>query len=506
MPNPILERQVLERQQSVIDSGRARYSRWIESAKDADRNMSMHMEANIIQALHNVENQMYKHGWRPDDINKIFNKIVKEDVTKPSDIDSFINYGFDMITAALPGTVIEEYASIQTIDKRVGEIFYMDIVQGSNKGSYNKGDPYLSSLTGPQTGMDYSNERIDIEEIYDGDGSTLIFSGAILGYGPITTGTNPSSVNLNPVLRYIIGSTLFETQGVVVGSNVTFTDAVNISSATLNLTTRQLDVTFLATKAPDNNTKVSVTYYFTGSTDAVVQIPEVYLRLTSKFVTAVRRFMNTRWMIDTVFMLQKEHGRDMEKELTEKTLSGVMNEIAIEVAYKILKGATANGGLYSDFDKTSPAPGTIPYVVHRQEVLGHISTMAVDIEDGTRDMTANFVIAGKDLINVIRGLPRDMYEPVKYPDKVPTGIHVVGLLDNQYKVIQNFDYPADEFIVGAKGPDWLTTGCVYAPFIPLMTTPINWNLNGDQWRSILSWYAVELVNSGYYSKGRVIAT
>ncbi len=63
-------------------------------------------------------------------------------------------------------------------------------------------------------------------------------------------------------------------------------------------------------------------------------------------------------------------------------------------------------------------------------------------------------------------------------------MHVIGKLYNQYKIIQNFDYPADAFLVGAKGNSWLYTGYVYAPFYPIMTTKPIVDEDLMTWRSL----------------------
>ena len=99
-----------------------------------------------------------------------------------------------------------------------------------------------------------------------------------------------------------------------------------------------------------------------------------------------------------------------------------------------------------------------------------------------------------------------MFDSVAYADKTPVGMHVIGVLDNQWKVIQNFDYANNKFLIGAKGPDWLTTGFVYSPYIPLMTTPVNWNLAGDHWRSLLTWYGMKTINTKFYHRGTVSAS
>jgi hypothetical protein len=493
----ILESRMNKFIEDNISYGKSKYGRWIEAAKEACPNMSVIQESNLIRCYRNMEENMISQ-FGADEVQKLFTEST---VTKPSNINSFIKYGFDIITSALPANPIEEFASIQAIDKRVGEIFYMDVKIGNTKGSYTAGDNYMAALTGPATGQDYSNEKIDVESVGTGDGSTLVFSDT-LAWSPIKTGTDDQGNDFNAVLNFTVGSTAVTVTGVSSGGTTTFTNATYLSSATLTESDGTVAITFAGGYAPDSASDIYMTYYYDSARQDVSQSPEAYLSLTSTYVSAVRRFMNTRWMIDSAIMLNKEHGRGMEESLVDMVLAGVMNEIAVEAAAKIRSNAGANSSATETFTSTVPAT-SVPYIVHRQEVLGTISKMATQIESEVRKVTANFVIAGKDLVNVIKGLPRDMYDPVKYADKTPTGMHVIGVLDNQYKIIQNFDYTASHFVVGAKGPDWLTTGYVYAPFIPLMTTPVNWNLAGDQWRSLLTWSGQAMVNSKFFHKGTV---
>jgi len=278
-----------------------------------------------------------------------------------------------MVTAMLPASIIEDVASIQGTDSRIAEIFFMDIVKSKTKGStQTAGDKYLAAQTGPNTGEHTSDEVVELEELYDGDGSTVAFSTAILAWRPIKT--------ISTVLKYTIGGVSYS----ITEASLTFTDAT-IASSSLSLTTGVLNVTF--TTAPDNGTKVYVTYEQDSARQDVNQNNEVIMKLSSLAVPTKRRFLNAKWMIDSAAMLVKEHGMDMEKELVEAMLAGVMNEISIEVVNDQRDSATANdadnGNAAYDFDKTPPST-TIPYVVHRQELVGMVSTMSTGIEDKVR--------------------------------------------------------------------------------------------------------------------------
>jgi len=420
-------------------------------------------------------------------------KYVKE-ATTPSDIGAFIHYAFDMITAILPSMAIEEFATIQGMDKRIGEIFFFDFVAGSKKPPFNVGDSYLSSQYGPRAGKygSYSSEWVNDEDIGNGDGSTTSFNSS-LSWIPVIEPSSDEQI----VIKFSVGGTDYE--ALYDGSNIV-NDGGNISSININYNSG--DITVVFGTPPDDGTTIFVDYMYNstaiGESD-YSGLPEVDVRLTSKLVQAKRRMLKTKWLLDSAAMLTKEHGKDIEKELLDAVIAGVANEIQVEIARDIYMKAT--GGEVS-FSNTPPST-QIPYVFHRQELLGAVINADTMIESKVRKIKANFVIGGAKFSNVVKGLPRDIFEPADYGDTPPVGLHVIGKFYNQYKVIQNFDYPSDAFLVGAKGNSWLYTGYVYAPFIPLMTTKPITDENLVTWRSLLTYYGKKMVNSDFFVRGKI---
>jgi len=506
MQGVINEGRAYEIMESSAKLGKQKYGLYIESAKEEyyaanGRKMPLMMESAISNSLKATEFELRRRFGHNQVDSFLKSQYKKEAATAPSDIDSFINHAFTMITAMLPANPINEVCSMQSTDKRLAQIFFYDIVKGSTKGSHTAGDAYLSANDGPNTGKDYSNEKIDVEELYDGDGSTLAFSGAILSWRPIWN-ANDNYGDRRPILTYTIGSTTFNTKA---NSSNQFVDATNITTATINLTTGVLNVTFAGGKSPDADTKVSTTYYYDSAREDVSGVPEIITKFTETYVSTQPRRLNVKWMIDSALMASSEHGVEIEQEMVNGCLSGIMNEIAIEVFDDLYDVATSNGGAAVTFDKTPPST-TIPYITHKQEILTTLSEAGAEIEEDTQKVTANFVIGGKEFIKVTKGLPRDIFSPIKYADKIPVGAHVIGTLDNQYTVIQNFNYTSTKFLVGAKGPDWLSTGYIYVSYIPLMTTPVNWQESGAHWRQLLTYYGKKVVNGDFFVKGSIVTT
>ncbi|HEC63951.1 MAG TPA: hypothetical protein ENI23_01510 [bacterium] len=79
-------------------------------------------------------------------------------------------------------------------------------------------------------------------------------------------------------------------------------------------------------------------------------------------------------------------------------------------------------------------------------------------------------MGGLDFCNVVETLGTDYWKPASY-NAVPVGPHFLGTLSNRWKIFKNDAYPTASFTLGFKGDSWLDAAYVYAPYIPIYTTP-----------------------------------
>lgn len=482
--------------------GKTHFSKYVELAKSAyadkySKPMGVWQEHNLVRSLMNMEKDFVRL-FGADTVRK----CITESTTTPSDVGKFINHSFGIATAMIPDSILEKFTSVQTMDKRVGEVFYMNILKGNDKGKFNTaGTSYMDALTGPNTSANYTSEFVDIEEFADGDGSTLSFS-TTLGYGPLV----PGQVNINfTIIEPIVGATYYTVTDNGAGA---FTADVNVASGTVDYTTKAVTIVFKSGKAPAVTTKVSSSYQYNSQleTGTVVSFTA---NLTNVFLTAQRRAANLKYLFDAALMLNREHGIDMEAELLEKGTSGMINEIVIDCINKIY--AAAPGGTNEIiFDKTPPST-QIPYIIHRQEIIGQIADGALVIENSIRYAKANVIAGGKDFTSLCRGLPNDVFKKVDYSVN-PVGAHVVGVLDNQYEVIQCLDMVSngasvqDKFCLIAMGPDNLHTGSIFAEYIPITLLNANWTQSLDIFRGAVTYNAFKIVNSNFFLKGKIVTT
>ena len=79
------------------------------------------------------------------------------------------------------------------------------------------------------------------------------------------------------------------------------------------------------------------------------------------------------------------------------------------------------------------------------------------------------------------------------------GVSTVGSLANRYTVYKNPYQTNNEILMGFKGSNFLETGAVYAPYVPLIMTPLVYDpQNFTPRRGVMTRYAKKMVNNRFY--------
>ncbi len=470
------------------------FAKYLDIAKEVymekyNRPLPKWGELNIIRALKNTEKDLVGQFGKD-----VVRKAITESTTTPSDVGKFIHYSFGFATAMLADSILDKFTSVQTMDKRVGEVFYMNIVKGSSKGAFHTaGTSYIDALEGPKMlGGNYTSEKVEVEEWGVGDGEEVTFTTTLV-YKPV--------VPNNFEVYYTIDGTLYVAKdngsGGITGTNIT--------TGSINYETGAVSIEF--SYVIDDGAKIFSNYYYNSALENGM-VTDLTAKLVSIFLTAGRRVTNLKYLFDASLMLNKEHGIDLEAELIEKGVNGIMNEIAIDCINQIYRNAVG-GSDEVIFSKTPPST-QIPYIIHRQEILGKIADGDLKIQNNIRYAKTGTIIGGREFVSLCKGLPNDVFQKTEYKT-TPVGPHIAGVLDGQYEVIQCLDMVEngqridDRFVLVAKGDDNLLTGSIFAEFIPLTVLNPIWNQSLDVFRSVVSYQAFKIVNNKFFLKGKITA-
>lgn len=219
--------------------------------------------------------------------------------TDISMVNTFQSNVFDIITAVMPNLIANDIVSVQPLDRRTGQVFYLKFTYGSNKGSIKKGDEMLSSTRGFHGG-NYSGEEVTGEALTIKDGAV----DAVILHTPIKPGTvtisTPDGIK-----------TLSEVPNAD-GVSGTFTDTAGtgLGAGTINYVTGAIKLTGVTEAA------VEVAYeYDMNSFDAPVD--EIDVRVVSEPVVARPRKLKSVYMFDVAYDLKMSFGLDMDQVINE---------------------------------------------------------------------------------------------------------------------------------------------------------------------------------------------
>lgn len=406
-----------------------------------------------------------------------------DETTRVVNLGNFVDYGFGIITAVMPALVANEIVSVQPLKARTGEIFYLDFLYGNNKGKIKAGDTMLSPFTGMSGDGSYSSENVNGEDLgtLAANSTSATFN---LSYYPVTPGT------------VILSAGDFDLTDKGDGTLEVSSGTVVLKSSQINYQTGAIQIEF--TTGPAAEVAVAAGYSFQfGNMDVHGRIPSVDIDLKSTTISTVTRSLAARWLFDAQYELQQTHGIAAEEEISTAMASEVRHGIDREIMNDLLVQALAGS---QQFTWTKTAPTGVAYSDHKDSFVDMLITMSNAIFTDTKRAEGNFVIAGMTASSIIESLGT-RFVPVT--DGVKAGPHVVGTLDGRWKIIKDPFYPENEFVVGYKGDSYLEGGYVYAPYLPLFTTPAVMLEDFVSRKGVRTIYGKKILNPRFYAKGRI---
>ena len=248
-----------------------------------------------------------------------------------------------------------------------------------------------------------------------------------------------------------------------------------------------------------------------GNTVTPLDIPEVDMELKSEPIVAKTRKLKAVWTPELAQDLNAYHSIDAEAELTAM----LSDYISLEIDLEILDMLKANA-LTTEYwsatigEEYNPASGTWSAATAGQayqkntwfQTLGtKLNKVSNKIHQLTLRGGANFVVASPDVCTILESIPAFSVNADKDTIQFAAGVTTVGSLANRYTVYKNPYMTSNEILMGFRGSNFLETGAVYAPYVPLIMTPLVYDpQNFTPRRGVMTRYAKKMVRSEYYGK------
>jgi hypothetical protein len=457
--------------------------------------------------------------------------------------------------------VAKDFVSVQPMSMPSGLVFYLDFQYGNNKTPFQQGKSLYGSLADVQA-TDYDITNVDPTGGLYGQGrygySMNQFSASVTYSASAYTTAQSDSLApfVNYDSRYIGTATTLYVVNVSdsqLASNLSLADFLSVqawipsSSLVSGLNTLQqftnytsgsgataLQFVTTAALSGANSSGSAALFYNKQTTPALrgdfeadntsisipnaadplqIDIPTINIQLKSDAIVAKTRKLKAQWTPEMAQDLNAYQNIDAEAELTgllsqyiameiDLEILSMLTEEAATIGYwsaennKIWNGTTfvqtttATGGFYNTQGGWFATLGTV------------LQSVSNKILQKTLRGQANFLVISPAIATIMQSIPGYASDAGADLEKVFNfGSQKIGTLNSRYKVYVNPYFSNNVILMGYKGAQFLESGAVYAPYVPLLMTPLVYDPETFVPRKgIMTRYAKKMVRPEFYGK------
>ena len=432
----------------------------------------------------------------------------------------------------------KDFVSVQPMNLPSGLVFYLDFKYGTSTVGFNAGDNMYGNVStaGDKMGVD--------EEVSGG-----LYGAGRFGYsinsassatlsGQVTGSANSASIayqdgELPTNYRTVTVATSslpgLDTEGVrafrlysasvditsnpeftvQTGANVVFVVKLSTAGGTFvpTVPSGTFDAVVKYQKQPADNSRGDF-----EDTTGTLKIPEINVTLASEAIVAKTRKLKAQWTPEFAQDLNAYHSIDAEAELTSLLSEYISMEIDLELLDMLIQDAATTEKWSARNNKTwtgtswssGTAASTDFYNTQGQwfQTLGtKVQKVSNKIHQKTLRGGANFLVCSPSVATILESIPG--YAADTNGDKMDfaMGVQKVGNLNSRFRVYKNPYMTENVILMGYRGSQFLETGAVYAPYVPLIMTPLVYDPETFTPRKgIMTRYAKKMIRPEFYGK------
>ena len=247
-----------------------------------------------------------------------------------------------------------------------------------------------------------------------------------------------------------------------------------------------------------------------GNNSPEIDIPEINIKMKSEAIVAKTKKLKAVWTPEFAQDLNAYHSLDAEAELTSIMSEYISLEIDLEILGMLLENAltTEYWSAVNNASYSSDGLGADLNFFNTQgqwfQTLGtKVNKVSNIIHQLTLRGGANFMVCSPTVATILESIPGFAASDGADADKMQYafGIQKVGNLNSKYQVYKNPYMTENAILLGFKGSQFLETGATFAPYIPLIMTPLVYDPNTFTPRKgLLTRYAKKMLRPEYYAK------
>jgi len=530
---------------------------WQSMQSDAQRLSKKWAKSGLLEGL---KTEVDKNNMSVILENQAKQLVVEQSQTGPSTATFTAGTGAQYAAVALPlvrkvfGQIAaKEFVSVQPMSLPAGLVFFLDFQYGTTgkvnfdsgqslygSSSANFGNAASGGLYGAGR-FGYSTNQFSASVI-----SQSVTAGSASWADVNWDGTYSSSLsaagNVNGLVKITIAtssiSSVLDVNGVraFFATNTAIT-ANDIQPAYTKMSTDGGSVIWVATGAPgENSTDWTVNYnkltnfqtagdFEDGNpyavpndiSSSVIAIPQINVQMRSETISAKTKKLKAQWTPEFAQDLNAYQSVDAEAELTSMLSEYISLEIDLEILDMLIANAptveywsakvgaqiASPGTAFANYSEGNTAGLFYTQMSWFQTIGIKMQKVSNTIHQRTLRGGANFLVCSPSVATILESIPGFAADTDGAADRMEYafGVQKVGQLNSRYKVYKNPYMLENQILMGFKGSQFLETGAVYAPYIPLIMTPLVYDPETFTPRKgIMTRYAKKMVRPEFYGK------
>lgn len=249
---------------------------------------------------------------------------------------------------------------------------------------------------------------------------------------------------------------------------------------------------------------------------ATQDIPELDIKVDSIDVRAITKKLKAKWTPELSQDLNAFHNMDAETELTAILSEQIAVEIDREIMNDLVHGARKGAGVlhwskrpgkFVNIENgslvgtlTTPPDFTGNVSEWYQTLLERVNEVSARIHRKTLRGGANFVVCSPEVASILEFTAG--FKATTSVDELKggsVGAEKVGTLSRKFDIYVDPQFPRPVVLIGRKGKSFLESGYVYAPYVPLQTTPTIFGVEDFVPRKgVMTRYAKKMIRPDMY--------
>lgn len=250
-----------------------------------------------------------------------------------------------------------------------------------------------------------------------------------------------------------------------------------------------------------------------------IAIPEINVQLKSEAIVAKTRKLKAQWTPEFAQDLNAYHSVDAEAELTGILSQYISMEIDLELLDMLIENAftvdawsainnttiSVTGGTGASTTFSNPTVNTAGFYNTQGGWFQTLGTKLQKVSNKIHQLTlrggANFIVTSPTVATILESIPGFAADGTGEKMEYNFGIQKVGSLNSRYKVYKNPYMTENVILMGYKGAQFLECGAVFAPYVPLIMTPLLYDpTTFTPRKGLMTRYAKKMIRPDYYGK------